>query len=319
MQRWLNNRKLIIRDQFSPISPRSARSCRHGHFLLDATSRLVLHDLHLQSHCPRPSFPTRRPIARAPPSATITICTTFGELVGKSMGKFEEFFRFIAIKTIVMGLRTKRTLSRCLGIGGPAVTLSANAQRGELHTTNQGHSNLPWWMPAGEHPVGTDNQGVGIVSEMKRSNGGPACRREANNPDAVIRPAEVFRPTLEPRVEEDYISPRVRIPSRCPVGFEAVAQRATRPEVWFRAFPALSAGNNVLNLESRHHKSLRTQAVATPVARSLAHPPCNVRRDSLTRHDRCSRGLRSMICASRAPPRPARPEPSRPFRVDKGP
>jgi hypothetical protein len=97
-------------------------------------------------------------------------------------------------------------------------------------------------VPTGEHPVHTDDQGVGIVRQMQDGRRGPTRRCEADHTDSVIRPAKMLGPSLGPGIEQRNLGPCLGIAGRGSIGFESVAQRTAQPEVELRAVPPFATG-----------------------------------------------------------------------------
>jgi hypothetical protein len=61
---------------------------------------------------------------------------------------------------------------------------------------------IVWWVPAGKHPVGSDNQGVGVSVKVQRLNRCSAGGCESEDAQAVLGPSEMLRPALLARMEQ---------------------------------------------------------------------------------------------------------------------
>lgn len=74
---------------------------------------------------------------------------------------------------------------------------------------------------------------------MKCRDGRPTGRRQPDNPQSVIAPAEVIGPGLAARIEQRDHIPSARISGIDSTGFVAVADGTGQPEVLFVVSAAL--------------------------------------------------------------------------------
>ena len=144
---------------------------------------------------------------------------------------------------------------------------------------------VSWWVPASDDPVGSDEQCIGIVRQVECSHRSTSDRRLADDPQAIGRPLEMLGPDLSTRIQKGSPSP-VSGSLEGPIGLIPIAQRAAQPEVGFLVASSLGPGEEVLDLEARHHQMLGAQAVATTIPGEFPDAAVDFDGQAITRHGR---------------------------------
>jgi hypothetical protein len=110
----------------------------------------------------------------------------------------------------------------------------------------------------------------------------------------------MVRPALEPWVEQRDTLSRVRVECLRLRRFEVVAKAAAQPQVVLVVGAAAGGGGNVLDLQSAHDETLRTQAVPATVPRLGSHacPDCF---SNVTTAHGCNGSRNPRRTASRSP------------------
>lgn len=137
-------------------------------------------------------------------------------------------------------------------------------------------------MPACLHPVTPHDQRVRIVVEVQRIGSRSTNWRQPNDVDAVIAPAKMIVPALCARIEQWLNVTAFGIDACGFVTFVAVAQGARQPQVAFVVRAALRDGDNVFDLQPRHHEVLRTEAVSAAILCSLTDATVEIDGNTVT-------------------------------------
>ncbi len=64
---------------------------------------------------------------------------------------------------------------------------------------------LTWGMPASFDPITADEQGIGIIVQLQRSNCGSTNWRQAGKIKSIVRPTKMVRPSLSAWMEERHL------------------------------------------------------------------------------------------------------------------